>query len=197
LVSLFAEEFESELEKQEKKHPDYLDFSGFSFPISWRFTTNFRKAYFKNTVFQGDVSFKHENKAGNIIFHSEVDFSQMKIEGDATFDRVVFSEYVEAFDISFENVASFRNAKFDSGVDFAYSSFGGPTYFNSSIFSSFAIFWHTMWKERVEFDFAEFKSAHFPVFSDAIFENEISMNNIRSLTPPDFTDAEFKKEVTG
>ena len=41
LVSDFVESFESELEIQKREHPDYLDFSGFYFPIRWRFTRNF------------------------------------------------------------------------------------------------------------------------------------------------------------
>ena len=156
-----------------------------------------KKVFFKNTVFQGDVIFDSKNRRENIVFNSKVDFSQMKIEGDAIFDRVVFFDHVEAFDMSFKGGASFRNTRFDGGVDFAYSHFGGITIFNSSIFTTYAIFWFTSFIDRVEFDNADFKSAHFPILSDAIFEGEVSMNNIRSLTPPDFTDAVFKKSVIG
>lgn len=188
---IFPELLAKEITQQKHDHPDYIDFTGFHFTGSTVFDMDFPRAYFMNSCFHGDLLFRKKD-GGNVVFTSEVDMSQMIVEGKADFRGAVFKKHLEAFDVIFEKKACFNNVVFDS-VEFAYAHFDGEADFTGARFRSVAIFWHSTFKGKTNFDDTFFAKGG--VFPDVWCTDVISFRNTKMDYHLDFIDSRCEKGI--
>lgn len=128
-VEQFKRAFSDETKKQESKHPEYFDFTGFDFPIEMKFNENFKDVYFKSAVFRKDVSFGDVRKGKEIIF-----------QGNANFNLAIFQGYTSFDDATFRGNVWFVGATFKGRVGFDNATFEGYAWFVGSIFEGDAFF---------------------------------------------------------
>lgn len=151
LVKKFNEAMREEISKQELRHPNYLDFSGFDFPSDMVFSQNFKNVYFDNAIFRGKVTFKPPKNKPNVIFEGEIWFKNAEFKGELDFRNVII-----------KNTAVFSLTKFSEQVWFSGSEFYKNAWFDEVTFKAWVTFDESIFHEWVIFDRSKFiKEARF------------------------------------
>lgn len=98
LVERFTRGFEEERRRQEKEHPEFLDFTGFDFPVEMTFERELQKVSFRAATFRKSVGFSTLDE-GSFVFDGCAWFDGATFEGRAGFGGVIFegpAEFGEA-----------------------------------------------------------------------------------------------------
>lgn len=196
---IFKETFDAEVARQKHIHPNYLDFTGFVFPIEMEFDDMiFPDVYFTKAEFIRDVKFTPRNRfkyfgqggtQSGCQFQGIANFSEAKFKGTSDFLNATFykdchfrsTEFVydaHFSDVQFNGRANFTRSKFN------YSSFGGAEFYSSADFS-----YSKFTGEDTSFNGSVF---HYNAsFRGADFWGDAYFNRILFDGDVDFTDCKF------
>jgi uncharacterized protein YjbI with pentapeptide repeats len=184
----FGEAFEEEIDRQQRQHPDLLDFEGFHFPDAivirdmlpatkeGELTQISQKINFRAASFEGWFI------GTGIVFQATADFSDAEFRHNAEFDNATF-----------KLGANFSTTRFHAYTSFSQVTFQGSAEFSSTVFLSAAYFDGTRFEGRASFDGAEFKEG--VDFKSALLEDHVDFTRTNLLGWTKFDNAVFKKST--
>jgi uncharacterized protein YjbI with pentapeptide repeats len=177
LVKEFQRLIDEEKSSQERLHPDFLDFTGFSFPSPVIVDGDLPNVCFKDAVFHDYV-----------LFWNVKGQERIEINGNAWFKNSLFMDVADFSEAKFQD-AWFNNARFKGLADFSRSFFR-RAHFNGVEFEDDSRFTETSFQIYADFTEARFREDG--DFTGAHSEGEVSFNG-SNFQNAWFTRSNFKK----
>lgn len=145
----------------------------------------------ENKTFSGLVYFT-DSKFEEIVFdYSEfsthVDFSNCKIENEASFSNIIFKKDVIFTSSNFSGKTNFDNTKFAKKADFSFVKFKDASFFSSEFNES--DFSGAVFTKSVSFGYSEFNAK--TDFSNTNFENDVNFSASKFIDETNFTHSNF------
>jgi len=145
-------------------------------------------ATFYNATFMSNAQY-----AFSMFNGAYANFESVNCVGDVYFYGSQFNTYATFSNARLEKNADFHAIKYSNGVGFIQTRFFGPANFARSRFIADSIFYQSSFKDSATFSNANFDGPVF--FNDTVFSRDANFDNVQFLSPTDMSIASFKGDL--